>query len=94
MEPFLPDEGGRQHRAASLGTRRQDAIFREPCRHTKGRRTVDWRLELVPLPVADVDRAKSFYAGKVGFNVDLETSGVATRDGYQTPRVHKLTSSE
>ncbi len=28
------------------------------------------RLELVPVPVTDVDRAKSFYVDKVGFNLD------------------------
>ncbi|HEY1295963.1 MAG TPA: glyoxalase superfamily protein [Chloroflexota bacterium] len=31
---------------------------------------MDWKLELVTLPVSDVDRAKSFYADKVGFHVD------------------------
>jgi predicted enzyme related to lactoylglutathione lyase len=31
---------------------------------------MDWKLELVNVPVADVDRAKAFYAQKVGFNVD------------------------
>ena len=31
---------------------------------------MDWRLELVQVPVTDVDRAKDFYAEKVGFNVD------------------------
>jgi predicted enzyme related to lactoylglutathione lyase len=29
-----------------------------------------WKLELVPIPVSDVDRAKSFYTDKVGFNID------------------------
>ena len=38
--------------------------------HTKGRRTMDWKLELVPIPVSDVDRAKAFYAEKIGFNAD------------------------
>jgi catechol 2,3-dioxygenase-like lactoylglutathione lyase family enzyme len=28
------------------------------------------KLELVPLPVSEIDRSKSFYADKVGFNVD------------------------
>jgi catechol 2,3-dioxygenase-like lactoylglutathione lyase family enzyme len=28
------------------------------------------KLELVPIPVTDVDRAKSFYVDKVGFNAD------------------------
>jgi catechol 2,3-dioxygenase-like lactoylglutathione lyase family enzyme len=31
---------------------------------------VDWRLELVQVPVSDVDRAKAFYTEKVGFNPD------------------------
>ncbi|MBB5870038.1 putative enzyme related to lactoylglutathione lyase [Allocatelliglobosispora scoriae] len=31
---------------------------------------MDWKLELVPIPVADVDRAKAFYADQVGFTVD------------------------
>ena len=33
---------------------------------------MDYRLELVPIPVSDVDRAKAFYAEKVGFDVDLD----------------------
>jgi len=31
---------------------------------------VDWKLELVGVPVTDVDRAKDFYVDKVGFNAD------------------------
>jgi len=31
---------------------------------------VDWRLELVQVPVSDVDRAKAFYTEKVGFNAE------------------------
>ena len=31
---------------------------------------MDWTLELVILPVTDVDRAKAFYADQVGFVVD------------------------
>jgi predicted enzyme related to lactoylglutathione lyase len=31
---------------------------------------VDFKLELVAVPVTDVDRAKAFYADKVGFNTD------------------------
>jgi len=33
---------------------------------------VDWKLELVVVPVSDVDRAKAFYADQVGFNVDVD----------------------
>ena len=31
---------------------------------------MDWKLELVILPVSDVDRAKAFYTDKVGFHAD------------------------
>ena len=31
---------------------------------------MDWKLELVILPVTDVDRAKAFYVDKVGFHED------------------------
>jgi catechol 2,3-dioxygenase-like lactoylglutathione lyase family enzyme len=33
---------------------------------------MDWKLELVMVPVSDVDRAKSFYTEKVGFNADYD----------------------
>jgi predicted enzyme related to lactoylglutathione lyase len=31
---------------------------------------VDYKLELVPVPVSDVDRAKAFYVDQAGFNAD------------------------
>ena len=31
---------------------------------------MDWRIELLQIPVSDVDRAKAFYTEKVGFNAD------------------------
>ena len=31
---------------------------------------MDWKLELVAIPVSDVDRAKAFYVDQVGFNLD------------------------
>jgi catechol 2,3-dioxygenase-like lactoylglutathione lyase family enzyme len=34
---------------------------------------MDWKLEVVVVPVSDVDRAKRFYAEQVGFVVDLDT---------------------
>jgi catechol 2,3-dioxygenase-like lactoylglutathione lyase family enzyme len=34
---------------------------------------MDWRLEVVPIPVSDVDLAKRFYSEQVGFAVDLDT---------------------
>lgn len=46
---------------------------------------MDMKLELVPIPVADVDRAKAFYADGLGFVVDLD---VRPADGV---RVVQLT---
>jgi len=34
---------------------------------------MDWKLEIVVVPVADVDRAKRFYSEQVGFAVDHDT---------------------
>jgi catechol 2,3-dioxygenase-like lactoylglutathione lyase family enzyme len=33
---------------------------------------VDWKLELVVIPVSDVDRAIAFYTEKVGFHLDQD----------------------
>ena len=33
---------------------------------------MDMKLELVPVPVSDIDRAKAFYVEKVGFVEDLD----------------------
>jgi catechol 2,3-dioxygenase-like lactoylglutathione lyase family enzyme len=33
---------------------------------------MDMKLELVPIPVTDVDRAKAFYVDQVGFGVDVD----------------------
>jgi catechol 2,3-dioxygenase-like lactoylglutathione lyase family enzyme len=35
---------------------------------------LNWTLEVVFVPVTDVDRAKAFYAGQLGFNVDHDTT--------------------
>jgi predicted enzyme related to lactoylglutathione lyase len=31
---------------------------------------IDWRLELIQVPVSDVDQAKAFYVDQLGFNDD------------------------
>ena len=31
---------------------------------------MDWKLELIQVPVSDIDRAKAFYTEKAGFNAD------------------------
>lgn len=35
---------------------------------------MDMKLELIPVPVADVDRAKAFYVDKLGFNADVDVT--------------------
>jgi catechol 2,3-dioxygenase-like lactoylglutathione lyase family enzyme len=35
---------------------------------------MDWKLEVVVVPVSDVDRAKRFYSEQVGFVVDVDTA--------------------
>jgi len=46
---------------------------------------MDWTLEVVVVPVSDVDRSKKFYSEQVGFNVDVDHS---TGDSF---RVVQLT---
>lgn len=47
---------------------------------------MDMKLELVPIPVTDVDRAKAFYTDKIKFAVDLdETFGEQFRVVQLTP---------
>jgi catechol 2,3-dioxygenase-like lactoylglutathione lyase family enzyme len=48
--------------AAAKADRRESTL--------KGRRVMDWKIELVAVPVSDVDRAKAFYTEKAGFNAD------------------------
>jgi catechol 2,3-dioxygenase-like lactoylglutathione lyase family enzyme len=52
---------------------------------------VDWKLELIPLPVSDVDRTKAFYAEKVGFNVDLDVNADTDHRVSGVMRVVQLT---
>jgi catechol 2,3-dioxygenase-like lactoylglutathione lyase family enzyme len=33
---------------------------------------MDWKIELIFVPVADVDRAKSFYVDQLGWNADFD----------------------
>ena len=35
--------------------------------------SADFRLEVVQVPVADIDRAKAFYVDQAGFNADHDT---------------------
>jgi catechol 2,3-dioxygenase-like lactoylglutathione lyase family enzyme len=46
---------------------------------------MDWKLEVVVLPVADVDRAKAFYVDKAGFTLDVDYSAGDFRVVQLTP---------
>jgi catechol 2,3-dioxygenase-like lactoylglutathione lyase family enzyme len=35
---------------------------------------MDWKLEVVCVPVSDVDRAKAFYAEQAGFKIDYDST--------------------
>ena len=47
---------------------------------------MDWTLEVVCVPVSDVDRAREFYAGKMGFALDHDTAIGSVRIVQLTPR--------
>src|SRR5690349_7508361 len=46
----------------------------KPDRQQQPRHVMDFELELVLLPVSDVDRAKAFYVAKAGFELDVDTT--------------------
>ena len=33
---------------------------------------MDWKIELIVVPVSDMDRAKEFYSSRAGFDVDVD----------------------
>ena len=39
---------------------------------------MDWKLEVVVIPVRDIDRAKSFYVDQLGFHLDADTQPTET----------------
>ena len=47
---------------------------------------MDWKLEVVVVPVTDIDRAKSFYLEKLGFHLDADIQPTETlRVVHMTP---------
>ncbi|WP_395728853.1 VOC family protein [Nakamurella sp.] len=47
---------------------------------------MDWTLEVVLLPVADLDRAIEFYRDKIGFDLDHDTENEHMHVAQLTPR--------
>jgi catechol 2,3-dioxygenase-like lactoylglutathione lyase family enzyme len=46
---------------------------------------MDMKLEVVPVSVSDIDRAKTFYVEKVGFNLDFDVNPPEMRLVQLTP---------
>ena len=69
----------------TLDVSEQRFLRRRPGCDRRGGLEVDMKLELVPIPVSDIDRAKAFYVEKLGFVEDLD---VTPRQGV---RVVQLT---
>ena len=46
---------------------------------------MDWKLEVVVVPVTDVDRAKEFYVGKLGFRLDADIQRGSSPPGQTQP---------
>lgn len=47
---------------------------------------MDWKIELIAVPVSDIDLAKEFYVEKLGFNADFDvTVDESTRFVQLTP---------
>lgn len=66
-----------------VGRARPSASFKRDS--TKGR-FVDWTLEVVLLPVKDIDRAITFYRDKIGFDLDHDTTTDQMHVAQLTPR--------
>jgi predicted enzyme related to lactoylglutathione lyase len=54
--------------------------------HRSEDETMDWTLEVVLLPVTDIDRAIAFYRDKVGFELDHDTRTDQMHVAQLTPR--------
>jgi catechol 2,3-dioxygenase-like lactoylglutathione lyase family enzyme len=44
------------------------------CGVRERRCVVDWKIEVIVVPVSDVDRSKAFYSEQCGFHVDVDTA--------------------
>jgi catechol 2,3-dioxygenase-like lactoylglutathione lyase family enzyme len=47
---------------------------------------MDWKVEVIVVPVTDVDRAKHFYADQLGFHVDVDSTRGEMRVVQMTPQ--------
>jgi catechol 2,3-dioxygenase-like lactoylglutathione lyase family enzyme len=61
---------GPAERAACCGAATTIGVRAETVGRGGYRAGMDWKIELVAIPVTDVDRAKAFYVDQVGFHPD------------------------
>src|SRR4029453_5958205 len=54
--------------------------------HHRQEHNMDWTLEVVILPVSDIDRSVAFYRDKVGFDLDHDTTNEHMHVVQLTPR--------
>jgi catechol 2,3-dioxygenase-like lactoylglutathione lyase family enzyme len=79
---MFPSSQAQELDMSATETPGREAIDREITDHAV-RRTLDMRLEIVVIPVSDVDRAKRFYVG-LGWRLDAD---VAKDDGFRVVQV-------
>src|SRR6202035_1143877 len=70
VEAVAGTKGATQRHAAVLMSDNQC----RPMSPQEGEVIMDWKLELVVVPVSDVDRAKAFYLEKAGFELIVDHS--------------------
>jgi catechol 2,3-dioxygenase-like lactoylglutathione lyase family enzyme len=54
---------------------------------------MDMKLEVVPIPVSDVDAAKAFYTEKIGFHLDHDTRPNERMRVLRGPRRQRMGST-
>jgi catechol 2,3-dioxygenase-like lactoylglutathione lyase family enzyme len=71
---FLALTGGAYATKAPRTMPRSPRSRRNPKKNNEQEREnlMDWKIELIFVPVSDVDRAKAFYVDRIGFNADFD----------------------
>jgi catechol 2,3-dioxygenase-like lactoylglutathione lyase family enzyme len=67
-----------------LENKREEELSENHHRHKE--HVMDWTLEVVILPVSDIDRAVAFYRDQVGFDLDHDTTNEHMHVVQLTPR--------
>jgi catechol 2,3-dioxygenase-like lactoylglutathione lyase family enzyme len=65
-------DGVRRLTSATPGAAEDPNVSPLPLPSSDSGEAMDWKIELIPVPVTDVERAKRFYGELLGFIVDLD----------------------